>query len=236
MNNNKKNINISNRLLECAKRVSKNSKIVDVGSDHAHLPIYLCLNKIISYAIACDINIGPLEISKKNIKKYNLENLICTRISDGLKNIQDTEVNEVIIAGMGGNLISNILDKSLKQNKKFKKYILQPVQHESNLREYLCNSGFEITYENIIESDKKIYLIMEAIYSNKKYSLSDLEKYIGTSSFIKNIDKSQKKYSVYLNKKINSLYNQKKGAQITKNFELEEYCEKLINKINSNQI
>lgn len=227
----KNKINISNRLLECAKRVSKNSKIVDVGSDHAYLPIYLCSSKIVSYAIACDINAGPLEISKKNIKKYNLENSICTRLSDGLENVQDTEVDEVIIAGMGGNLISNILNKSLEQNKKFKKYILQPIQYEFNLREYLCDSGFEITYENITESDKKTYVIIEAVYNNKKYNLSNLEKYIGTANFIKNIDRSKEIYNMYLEKKLNSLYNQKKGAQITKNFELEKYCDNLISEI-----
>lgn len=227
----KNKINISNRLLECAKRVSKNSKIVDIGSDHAYLPIYLCANGIVNYAIACDINTGPLGVSKKNIKKYNLENSIFARLSNGLEDIKDTEVDEVIIAGMGGNLISNILNKSLKQNKKFKKYILQPVQYELNLREYLCDFGFEITYENIIESDKKIYVVIEAVYKNKRYNLSNLEKYIGTTNFIENIDKSKKIYNTYIEKKLNSLYNQKKGAQITKNFELERYCNDLISEI-----
>lgn len=227
----KNKINISNRLLECAKRVSKNSKIVDIGSDHAYLPIYLCANGIVNYAIACDINAGPLGVSKKNIKKYNLENSIFARLSNGLEDIKDTEVDEVIIAGMGGNLISNILNKSLKQNKKFKKYILQPVQYELNLREYLCDFGFEITYENIIESDKKIYVVIEAVYKNKRYNLSNLEKYIGTTNFIENIDKSKKIYNTYIEKKLNSLYNQKKGAQITKNFELERYCNDLISEI-----
>ncbi|MBP3320348.1 MAG: SAM-dependent methyltransferase [Clostridia bacterium] len=224
------NFNISKRLLKCAEKITKNSRIADIGTDHAYVPIYLGLNKRITHAIASDINPGPLENARQNIRKYNLENIIETRISNGLENIESSEVDEVIIAGMGGNLISEILQKSLDQNKTFKKYILQPVQYDVKLREYLCRSGFDILHESIVESDKKIYIIIEVVYTGEKYNLTDLEKFLG-KNIENNIKKQKDLCYKYLNKKLKELNNQKNGAEICRNFEKYKYCEKLIKEI-----
>ena len=104
-----KNINITERLKKCGAMVEKGSKIADVGTDHAYLPIYLIKEKKATHAIACDLREGPLENAKKNIKKFGLEEKIETRLSNGLENIKENEADEVIIAGMGGILISEIL-------------------------------------------------------------------------------------------------------------------------------
>ena len=76
---------------KCADMVTKNSKIADIGTDHAYLPIYLALNKKISFALACDLREGPLKIAQKNISGYNLSGIISTRISDGLENINEND-------------------------------------------------------------------------------------------------------------------------------------------------
>ena len=111
---------LTNRLLLCAEMVSENKKTVDVGTDHAYLPIWLTLNNKINFALACDVKTGPLKNADKNIRKYDLENIIKTRISDGLKNVNEAEAEQIIIAGMGGNIISNILDECKWQTKKDK--------------------------------------------------------------------------------------------------------------------
>lgn len=224
------NFKLDPRLLKCAERITPNSRIADIGTDHAYVPIYLALNNKINFAIACDINSGPLENARKNIQKYNLENIIKTRLSNGLENIENSEVDEIIIAGMGGNLISEILKKSLEQNKKFKKYILQPVQYDMKLREYLCDFGFDILHENIVESEKKIYVIIETVYIEKKCNLTDLEKFLG-KNIENNIKNSKEIYYKYLNKKLRELNNKKNGAEICNNFEKYKYCEKLIKEI-----
>ena len=82
-----KNIVLSQRLLKCAEMITPNTKIADIGTDHAYVPIYLALNNKITHAIAADLREGPLKHAKENIAYYGLENTIETRISDGLENI-----------------------------------------------------------------------------------------------------------------------------------------------------
>ena len=117
-------IKLSSRLLRCAEMVSKNAKIADIGTDHAYIPIYLTLNNTVTHAIASDVKSGPLQNAVKNIEKYGLQNNIEARISDGTNEINENEADEIIIAGMGGNVISNILEKCSWENKSDKVFII----------------------------------------------------------------------------------------------------------------
>ncbi|MBR2578981.1 MAG: SAM-dependent methyltransferase, partial [Clostridia bacterium] len=105
----KNNLKLSSRLKLCTEMVTPNHQIADIGTDHAYIPVWLALNGKITSALACDIRKGPLENASKNIEQYGLSNTIKTRLSDGLVNIAENEADEIIIAGMGGNIISNIL-------------------------------------------------------------------------------------------------------------------------------
>lgn len=217
---------ISKRLLKCAEMISHGTKVVDVGTDHAYLPIYLCLNKKISHAIASDLREGPLKNAKSNIKSFNLENMIETRISDGLKNIEETEIDEVIIAGMGGNIIVNILEECTWKNKIGKRFILQPMKYESNLRKYLSKNGYEIEKESAVMCMGKIYTVIKALYTNIPYSLSPYEYYIG--NLVNSLDTDAK---LYIGKQINDLKNRQKGAIIQNNKEKETYYTDIIEKL-----
>ena len=216
-------LNISRRLIKCAEMVTPNSKIADIGTDHAYLPIYLALNNKISHAIASDLRIGPLENAISNIKNFNLENIIETRISDGLKNIIENEVDEVIIAGMGGNVIINILEECKWQNKLNKKFILQPMKYESNLRKYLSEKGYKIEKESAVICMGKVYTVIKVIYNAIPYTLSPTEYYIGL------LEKSLDDNAVlYIKKQINDLVNRQKGAIINNRKEEEIYYSQII--------
>ena len=199
---------LSKRLKVCADMVSKGCRIADIGTDHAYLPIFLAKNKLISKAIASDINQGPLKIAKRNIYQNGLENVIETRLSEGLKNIDENEVDEIIIAGMGGNLISEILDKCKYKNRFNKKFILQPMTCEYDLRLYLCNNGYFIEDERAIFCKNKVYTVMMARYINHKLIFSETYYYIGR--ILKNYNEDAR---LYIEKQIRDLKNKKKGSQ-----------------------
>lgn len=174
-----KEFKLSNRLSTCAELVTPDSKIADIGTDHAYIPIYLGLTKKISHALACDVRSRPLENAKKNINFYNLNNIIETRLSDGLKNISENEADEIIIAGMGGNMISNILENCSWKNKESKRFILQPMKYENKLRSYLALKGYEIQSETTVICSEKVYIVMTCVFTNIPYKITTVQEYIG---------------------------------------------------------
>ncbi len=151
--------NMTPRLLAIADCVSEGSTIADIGTDHAYIPIYLMQKGIIKKAYAMDINEGPISRAEDNILKFKMDDKIVTRLSDGLKKLELGEADEIVIAGMGGILISEILDarQDLWKNTKF---VLQPMTATEELRKYLVKNGFIITKETLAKEDNKIYQII----------------------------------------------------------------------------
>lgn len=214
-----KEFKLSNRLSTCAELVTPGSKIADIGTDHAYIPIYLGLTKKISHALACDVRSGPLENAKKNINFYNLNNIIETRLSDGLKNISENEADEIIIAGMGGNMISNILENCSWKNKESKRFILQPMKYENKLRSYLALKGYEIQSETTVICSEKVYIVMTCVFTNIPYKITTVQEYIGKISINQNSSSKS-----YIKKQIKNLQNLKKGATAVGNItEAEKY-------------
>ena len=97
------------RLSLCADYVREGSRLADIGTDHGYLPIALCQSGKIPSALACDINPLPLRSAEENIARFGLSKKIQTRLSDGLKEVSPDEADDVVIAGMGGELIRDIL-------------------------------------------------------------------------------------------------------------------------------
>lgn len=220
-----KNINITERLKKCGSMVEKGSKIADVGTDHAYLPIYLIKENKATHTIACDLREGPLENAKKNIKKFGLEEKIETRLSNGLENIKENEADEVIIAGMGGILISEILENCKWENKINKKFILQPMNHEKDLRVYLAKNGYKTENEEAVNCMGKSYVVIKTNFTGKAYNLTDLEKYIG------NLKAENEPSVCYIKKQLHDLQNRKKGANAKNETEKENYYSKLITQL-----
>lgn len=167
------------RLRAVADFVCGGALVVDVGCDHAILPIELVKENRVKKVIACDIGEGPLSSAKKNIEKAGLSAVIETRLSDGLKEISPDEVDHIVIAGMGGDLISWILSASPWVKDKKYSFIFQPMTSAEDLREYLCRNGFVIREEKPIYDAKRLYTVMLCGYEGGGYEPTDDYRYIG---------------------------------------------------------
>lgn len=157
-------MNLSKRLQSIASMVDFGYTVADIGTDHALLPIELVLSGKCPYAIAMDVKDGPLSRAKENIKTFGLCDKIACRLSDGLDQLDIDEVNCAVMAGMGGDLISNIISK---HPDKVKTLVLSPHTHYETVRSTLKNHNYRIIDENMIKEDDKFYLILKA----EKYDL-----------------------------------------------------------------
>ena len=219
-----RNIKLTKRLQVCADFVTEGARIADIGTDHAYIPIWLTQMGKTSHALACDVNPEPLKIAENNIKKHSLESVIPTRISDGLKNVSQDEADEIIIAGMGGELIVRILSECAWKNKKEKNFILQPMTSEYELRLFLSNNGYKIQEETAVVCSGKVYTIMLVSYTGKTNKLDGTHLYIGKLD--ENINEAA---VLYIRKQINGLKNQKKGAEIRGLAQKTIFYDKIIN-------
>lgn len=173
---------LDERLALCASFVRRDKKIADVGTDHAYLPIWLVKQGITYSAVAADIRVGPLKNAENNIAENGLSDRIQTVLSDGLEKISPDEADDIVIAGMGGELMIKIIESApwLKNNEK--RLILQPMTRAEELREYLCTAGFCIMEEKACISCKKSYSVMLCCYDGKVRECDDIYRYVGDLS------------------------------------------------------
>lgn len=188
-------INLDERLKVVASFVTAGAKVADIGTDHAFLPVYLIQNKKASKVIACDINIGPLNNAKKTVESFNLIDKIELRLSDGLSAIQPFECDDIIIAGMGGHLISTIIKNTAWLNFKKHHLILQAMTKVEHLRDFLCSNGFYIKDEKAVFSKNHYYTVMSVYFSGESYKADDFFLYFG-----KLINKNDKDSINYMEK------------------------------------
>ncbi len=149
---------LNKRLQMISAFIKENDVVLDIGCDHSLLGIYLVLNKNVK-VIGSDINSGPLEKAKNNLKKYHLENVIELRLGDGLKTMS-SDINTIVISGIGGQTIINIL-KDINKYPNIEKIIISPNNDFSLTRSEISKLGFYILKEEMIEESGKFYLISE---------------------------------------------------------------------------
>jgi len=147
------------RLLLIAENVHR-EKVADIGTDHAYIPIHLIKNQISCHVIATDIKRGPLSIAKSNIKKNHLSDQIEVRLGSGLAPIKKCEVDTYIIAGMGGEMIKQILQADLEKAQSAAVLLLQPMNAQAELRQWLCENHFSIINEDIAIEGFKVYNLL----------------------------------------------------------------------------
>lgn len=182
-------INIDDRLKLCAEFVSGNGIAVDVGTDHAYLAVYLISNKICKKTIACDLRERPLESARKHISNEGFEDKIETILSDGLEKVSPDNVSDIIIAGMGGELIARIISKAEWVSKNKINLILQPMTKAHDLRKFLFENGFKIKDEKAVRSEQFIYSVINAEYSDEPKSYEAFELYCGGLNFNRETDR-----------------------------------------------
>lgn len=172
---------LSKRLQKVGDFVRKDAMLLDIGSDHAYLPIHLMQIGKIKHAIAGEVVQGPYDSAKKNVLAFGLENDVTVRLANGLAAFDPTVdlVDTITIAGMGGHLIADILDADQDKLKDITTLILQPNNGEQKLRQWLQDHNFKISKETILEENDKIYEIIVANPSQSSYSLSNDELLFG---------------------------------------------------------
>ncbi|MGL4736894.1 MAG: tRNA (adenine(22)-N(1))-methyltransferase [Cellulosilyticaceae bacterium] len=160
---------LSNRLFHMARLVQKGERVVDVGTDHGFIPIYLRTEGICDYCIAGDINKGPLDNARKHMVQYNIQG-VDLRLGGGLSQVTVADqINTIIIGGMGGPLIIDILRNDKAIVKGATRLILQPQNHVGDVRRYLHTIGFKILEESFIVDDGKYYTILHAVPGHEAY-------------------------------------------------------------------
>ena len=153
---------LSKRLQGVVDMVTPGWAVADIGCDHAYISIYLIKNKIATKVIAMDVNLGPLNIAKKNIAESGYGHKIEVRQSDGLKSLAKKEVETIVIAGMGGALICRILKEGIEQVMAVKELILQAQSDLPMVRKLLQDINYQIIEEKMLIDDKKYYLVIKA--------------------------------------------------------------------------
>ncbi len=160
-------IKLTPRLLTAVPYIRGGRLVADIGTDHAYLPIYLCEQRKLTpvtagngetlCAIAADINKGPVERADQHIAAARLTKYIRTIQTDGLRGLDVYNPDDIIIFGMGGELIAAILEASPWVAQVGKRLILQPMTHAEKLREYLLSAGYAIIGETLSREGDRIY-------------------------------------------------------------------------------
>lgn len=153
------------RLERIAAAVRQGSRLADIGTDHAHLPIMLVRKGVCPSAIACDLREGPLENARRSVSAAGLSDRIECRLGDGLSPLSAGEADDIVIAGMGGETIAAIIEPCTWVRQSQIRLLLQPMTHAERLRRYLLTNGFSILKETVVEDTPHLYVFMEVAYT-----------------------------------------------------------------------
>lgn len=168
------------RLNTLAKMVDPGSRVADIGTDHAYLPIELVKNGKIDYAIASDVAEGPLENAKNDIAAAGLTEQIETRLGSGLETVTHADqIDTVVIAGMGGKLMTDILDRAWSKDAQFKTLVLEPNIGEAGVRNWLMMHNYKIISEKLIAEAGHTYELIKASLTEEKHEMTEKEIFFG---------------------------------------------------------
>ncbi len=174
-------IKLGARLGAVASLVREGVTLYDIGSDHAYLPVSLLLDGKIPFAYICDVAVGPLSKAESTVKEYCVGDRSFLCLSDGMKNVEIIPPCDIVIAGMGGELISKIIDASPEVKNGDIRLILQPMTKAEELREYLARSGFEFLRELTVTEGKSYTVISCRYTGDEQEPLTEAELILGRS-------------------------------------------------------
>ena len=216
-----------NRLERIKSMVDPCQTAADIGTDHGYVAEMLLKEGICKQIIATDLNEGPLNRAIEHLTKSNLHDKCNFRLGCGLRVLNEGEADAIIIAGMGGDLISDIIHTSKDIALKAQQLILQPMTAVDTLRKYLYENGFEIIDESIVKEYHHFYFIIKA----KKGIAKQMDNiYFEISNIL--IEKKDPVMIDYLNKVLNTNEKIISSLEKTKNVEYNEKIESLKDKNN----
>ena len=166
--------------LQAIVSLIKGHCLADIGCDHGYVIMEALQQKRIQKAYACDVAPGPLDNAKRNIHLHHLEEQVTCLLMDGMKELP-SDVDSIVIAGMGASLMIHILEQGKSHIKKGMHFYFCPHKDASLLREYVSKQGFRIEQECVVEEDGHFYPIMKLVYTNTPYFLTQSEILYGVS-------------------------------------------------------
>lgn len=156
-----KSIDLSVRMQAVADMVRRGSRVCDIGCDHAFVSIYLAANGISPEVIASDVRTGPCDIARGNISAWGVEDKVKLRLGDGLDTIRPGEADAIIIAGMGGMLMTGILERGMAVAESVRQLVLQPQSDTEHVRRFIHAHGWSITTERVLADAGKYYVVLD---------------------------------------------------------------------------
>lgn len=169
---------LSKRLALIASLVEAGSRVCDVGTDHGYLPAFLYNSGKCERVCATDIREKPLQAARRNLEAAGARG-VTLYLCDGLDSITRDMADTVVIAGMGGEVISGIISRASFLRDTTVTLILQPTTSADKLRDYLANNGFVIANERAVSDNGKLYAVMKAHYCGIPYPISDVRRVTG---------------------------------------------------------
>ncbi len=170
---------LANRLMQIKKAIGRDESVADIGTDHARLLIALTKTAGNNHPklIGTDISAGPLKYASDNLRKFNLQNKIFLRVGNGLEPLLPGEVDTVVLSGLGGYKVVDILSRDLRKTKSIGKFLLQPHQDIVVLRKWLLETGFSIAAEDMVLDKGKYYflIVMKTVPSAEKFTPLEIE-------------------------------------------------------------
>lgn len=172
-------LDLKGRLKLISDKIPVCNVVADIGTDHAYLPIYLIQNGRCQRSIASDVKPGPVQVANRNIVKYKLSDKIETRMGSGLDTLELNEADAVIIAGMGGTLLAELLEAGAQKASSANVLVLQPMNDLDVVRKWLYDHCFEIFDEELSSEGNKIYCVISARSTGQNKSYKDFELHVG---------------------------------------------------------
>lgn len=220
---------LSPRLQAIANLIEPCHCMADIGTDHAYLPVWLCLNNRCHCAIAADINQGPLERAEATVHRFSMADRISLRLGSGADPLTPGEADAIVIAGMGGLLIGELLKANPQVFKEAKQILLQPMSSIPELREELYRMGYTICQEILVPEEDKLYHILSVVQSPETAPRTHTDFILGKEL----CNQKPTHFPEYLNREKNRLSKKLAGLKqggITQGEVLEE-TETLLKKI-----
>ena len=170
------------RLAAVQRLCGSGGTVIDVGCDHGYLPLSLLEKGHFLRAVLTDVNEKPLESARRNFADSAMADRAEFVLGDGLCGVRAEGEYVICVCGMGGELISRILEEGFETAKGAKRLVLQPMSRPEALRRYLARSGFEILGETAVSEEDKLYLIFEAVFCGEKREISEIDALLGTKA------------------------------------------------------
>ncbi len=172
-------ITLTARLAMVASLVRDGRPLADIGTDHAYLPVCLLQEGRIPHAAACDVREGPLKNAASTVAREGVGDRVELLLCSGFDDPALMQYKDFVMAGMGGNLIADLMEAAPFLKTPDTHFVLQPQSHAEDVRAFLYHNGFSILRETAVEDTGRVYLAIEAMYTGEVRDATLADCYIG---------------------------------------------------------